>query len=59
MLALITIAVNNHFGLDDRVEGVKGNKLNRKRGTPSTFIPTTHGNPFPWPNYIAVCNCAP
>jgi len=56
MLALITVAINKHFGLADRGERVKGSKLNRKRGTPSTFIPTTHGNPFPWPNYIAVCN---
>jgi len=32
MLALITVAINKHFGLADRVEGVKGNKLNRKRG---------------------------
>ena len=58
MLALITVAINKHFGLAARVEGVKGNKLNRKRGTPSTFTLTTHGNPFLWPNYTAVCNCA-
>jgi hypothetical protein len=34
MLALITVAINKHFGLAYRVEGVKGNKLNRKTGIP-------------------------
>jgi hypothetical protein len=36
MLALITVAINKHFGLADRVEGVKGIKLNRKKGIPNT-----------------------